>query len=205
MAKNGRSSRTEVVEISSSERVYDGWSRIDRVTARVRRRDGSDHTLRYEIRDHGSAAAVLPYDPVAGTVLLVRQLRLPVHLAGEDGWILEACAGLVDPADPHPEATVVREAFEETGHRIHDLEAVASVYSSPGSITEKVYLFLAQYQRGTAASDFKGDVDEDIEPVEMTAEGAWRLVEAGKIAGPKTPALIFTPPPRRPGLFAHHR
>lgn len=201
MVKETLAPRTEVTEIRSVERVYDGWSRIDRVTADVRRRDGSPHTLCYEIRDHGSAAAVLPYDPMAGTVLLVRQLRLPVHLNGDDGWILEACAGLVDPADPEPKATVFREAYEETGYRITDIEPVSTVYSSPGSITEKVHLFIAQYQRGTAEPHFLGDDDEDIEPVELSADGLWQMVEAGDIVDLKTFALVHALRVRRPGLF----
>ncbi len=190
------------ITIRSRERVYDGWSRVDVVIADVRHADGSVRTLRHEIRDHGIAAAALPFDPEARTVLLVRQLRLPVHLAGEDGFVLEAIAGLIEAGDDDAAACIAREAMEETGCRITDLDPVADAYCSPGSITEKLALFLARYRHGDAvARAGLTHEDEDIEVVEMRADAFWRLLEAGKINDLKTVALGYALKARHPKVF----
>lgn len=201
MTKKAPYPTTEIEKIRSIERVYDGWSTVDEVVADLRRRNGDIFTVRYEVRDHGRGAAVLPYDPDAGTVLLVRQLRLPVHLSGDDGTMLEVCAGLIDETDPDPARTVVREAHEETGYRVFDLELVSAAYSSPGSITEKLWLYLAQYRRGTAESHDLADEHEDIEVVEMTAAGLLAMVGRGEIRDLKTFALALALKEKRPGLF----
>ena len=190
------------ITIRERRRVYQGWSRIDLVTAEVRHADGSIRTLRHEIRDHGNAAAALAHDPCAGTVLLVRQLRLPVHLAGEDGYVLEACAGLIEPTDESAAACIIREVREETGCTISDLEPVADAYCSPGSITEKLALFLARYRHGEAAA--RGGLaheDEDIEVVEMAADEFWRCVESGRIRDLKTLVLGYALRFRHPEIF----
>jgi hypothetical protein len=45
---------------------------LRRLEFEERRRDGRWQPLRRELYDHGNAAAILPYDPSRGTVLMVR-------------------------------------------------------------------------------------------------------------------------------------
>ena len=88
------------VVIETIEPLSHRWARLDRYTIAYTRRDGVTERLFREVHDHGHGACVLPYDAARGTVLLVRQFRLPVHLNTDDGFIIEVCAGLLDGDDP---------------------------------------------------------------------------------------------------------
>ena len=90
----------------------------------------------------GEAVVVLPYDPVRDCVLLVEQFRAPVFMAGDpDPWVWEPVAGLVDPGET-PEQAAHREAAEEAGLSIARLEPAGRVYSSTGSSSEFLNLFV---------------------------------------------------------------
>ena len=103
---------TKRVIIEKVEPLSHRWVKLDRYTIRYTRQDGTEDTLVREVHDHGHGATVLPYDAKRGTVLLVRQFRLPAYLSdGGDGFIIETCAGLLDGDDPAVCAR--REAEEE--------------------------------------------------------------------------------------------
>lgn len=72
-----------------------------------------------------------------------RQFRFPVFLNGRDGFLIEAAAGLLDNASP--ETRIVAEAEEETGFRVTRVENVFEAFMRPGSVTEKLYFFIAEY------------------------------------------------------------
>ncbi len=192
------------VKIESAETLSSAWARNVMYTIDYQRRDGRHERLRREVHDHGSGAAVLPYDEARGTVLLVRQFRLPVHLAGGDGHILEACAGLLDGNDPA--TCACREAEEELGFRLTNLKQVAQTFSTPGAVTEQITLYLARYdltQRVSAGGGHAAE-GEDIEVVEMPFEAALGLALTGKIIDAKTVTLLLfqerelrSPTPRR--------
>lgn len=154
------------------------------------------------IHDHGNGAAVLPYDPDAKTVLLTRQLRFPVFVAGEDGFLVEPCAGLVDDGET-PEDGIRREAMEEIGTRLSALEKIAEVYVSPGFVTEKITLFLAEYSPADRIAD-GGGLDEEHEHIEVLE---WPLAtlkaafDAGGIHDAKLMILTQALMTRRPELF----
>ena len=115
-------------------------------------RAGSRATQQRETYDRGNGATVLLYDPERRTVLLTRQFRYPVYVNDHpDGMLVETAAGLLD--DDDPETAIRREAAEETGLEIGDVEHVYDVYMSPGSVTERIHFFAARYQ----ASDRRHD------------------------------------------------
>lgn len=178
------------IVIAAAELVYSGWAKLTRYTLDIERHDGSMMRAVREVHDHGHGAAVLPFDAARGTVLLVRQFRLPPHLAGANGMMIEACAGLLD--DDKPEVCAAREAEEELGYRVHNLKSAGRIWGSPGAINESIWLFLADY----AAADRigkgggKDGEDEDIEILEMLLEEAMQLVAAGEIADAKTLILL---------------
>ena len=132
---------------------------------------------------------MLPYDQHRGTVLLVRQFRLPVHLNGGDGFIIEACAGLLDGNDPAECAR--REAEEELGFRLSSLRKVASTFMSPGAVTERITLFLANYDHDHRIGEGGGVAHEgeDIEILEIPFNELRRLVKSGGIVDAKTVML----------------
>jgi nudix-type nucleoside diphosphatase (YffH/AdpP family) len=167
------------------------WARNTMYEIDYRFRDGHREILHREVHDHGSGAAVLPYDPARHTVLLVRQFRLPVHLSGRDGDTLEVCAGLLDGNDP--ETCASREAEEELGYRLSNLRQVAQTFMTPGAVTEELTLFLAEYGLSSRISDGGGHAaeHEDIEVIEMTFTDLLAMVRDQRIIDAKTVMLTL--------------
>ncbi|MCP4304952.1 MAG: NUDIX domain-containing protein, partial [bacterium] len=160
------------VRVLKSEVLADDWAKLTRYTIDYRRRDGERETLIRQVYDRGDGAAILPYDPARGTVLLVRQFRMPVYLRAHSGWLIEACAGLLD--DRQPEAAILREAREELGYELKDISRVLDVLMSPGSVNEQLALFTARYTPADRVSSGGGaeDEGEDIEVLEVTLDDA---------------------------------
>jgi nudix-type nucleoside diphosphatase (YffH/AdpP family) len=174
----------------TSEILSDGWAELSKHTFELRRRDGSwDRQVR-EVYDRGNAAVILPYDPMRGTVLLVRQFRLPAFLQGDRAPLIEACAGLLDENDP--ETCIRKEAEEELGYRMGAVTHIYDIYMSPGSVTEKLSFFTAEYSPADRVSDGGGEVSEgeDIEVLEMPLDEALAMVKGGRIVDAKTVMLV---------------
>ena len=179
------------VKIERVEALSHAWAKLDRYTIHYTRRDGVTETLIREVHDHGHGAAVLPYDAARKTVLLVRQFRLPAYLSNTDGFLIEACAGLLDGNDPVECAR--REAEEELGYRLANLRLMASTFMTPGAVTERLTMFLADYDDAMRMGDGGGHPheSEDIEVVEMPFAEARRLTKDGGIIDAKTVMLIM--------------
>jgi nudix-type nucleoside diphosphatase (YffH/AdpP family) len=176
----------ERIETLSAERYP-----LRRYRFAQRRRDGSRATVERQIYELGASAAVLPIDRRRGTVLLVRQLRIAAYLNGDPPFLVEACAGHVEPGDESA-ATARREAEEELGYSLGKLTEVFVLYMSPGLISEKVHFFVAEYdpsmRRGTGGG-LAGE-GEDIEVLELALDDAWRMVENGEIIDAKAALLL---------------
>jgi nudix-type nucleoside diphosphatase (YffH/AdpP family) len=179
------------VEVEKVEPLSRGWVKLNRYILRYRRRDGREDRLIREIHDHGHGAAVLPYDAARGTVLLVRQFRLPAHLTGQNGFLIEACAGLLDGNDP--EICARREAEEELGVRISRPRRQGTVFLSPGAVTEQVTLFLADYDQAARIGEGGGHAHEgeDIEVLELPFAEMRKMMDDGRIRDAKTVLLGF--------------
>lgn len=155
-----------------------------------RRRDGELQSRTREIYDNGNSAVILPYDPDRKTVLLTRQLRLPIFLQDGKAQTLEACAGKLDGEEP--ERRIVKEVHEELGYSVSNLERLFELYVSPAAITEKAVFFTCIYSPANRVSDGGGlkDEGEDIEVVETTLDEAAAMIAAGEIIDAKTVVLI---------------
>jgi nudix-type nucleoside diphosphatase (YffH/AdpP family) len=179
------------IRIRGRETLSAGWFTLEKVTFDQRRHDGSRQTLEREVYHNGPGAAVLPVDAARGTVLLVRQLRIPAYVNGDGPMLIEACAGMVEKGKD-PAETVRAEARQEMGFRLHDLRKVFELYPSPGASAEKLHLFLARYapdDRIGAGGGLAGE-GEQIELLEMPLSEAWEMVEAGRIIDAKTVLLL---------------
>lgn len=179
------------IRIRARRTLSDRRFKLETVTFEQTAADGSRQTLDREVYHSGTGAAVLPVDRVAGTVLLVRQLRIPAFLRAGEATLLEACAGVVDGGDD-PADTVRREAEEEMGCRLHDLRQVCEVYTSPGACTELLHLFLARYEPADRLGAGGGlpEEGERIAILEPTLDEAWRMVASGRIRDAKTVLLL---------------
>jgi nudix-type nucleoside diphosphatase (YffH/AdpP family) len=174
----------------SSEILSDDWAVLTKHTFELKRRDGAWEKQVRQTYDRGHAAVILPFDPVRGTVLLVRQFRLPVFLQGHREPLIEACAGLLDDNDP--ETCIRLETEQELGYRLGAVKKIYDIYMSPGSVTERLSFFTAEYSPDDRVSDGGGDAGEgeDIEVLEMTLGDAMALVESGGIMDAKTVMLV---------------
>jgi nudix-type nucleoside diphosphatase (YffH/AdpP family) len=161
------------VRITDVELVATAWHVLRRTTFEQRDRSGAWVRKTAETYDRGNGATILLYDPDRRTVLLTRQFRYPVYVNGHaDGMLLEAAAGLLD--DDEPEAAIRREALEETGHEVGEIEHVFDVYMSPGSVTERLHFYAAPYSAATAlhAGGGLADEGEQIDVVELGIDEA---------------------------------
>ena len=141
--------------------------------------------------DRGNGAAILLYNRAAGTVILTRQFRLPTYLNGNPtGMLIEVCAGLLDKDDP--EACIKKEAEEEAGFVVRNPRKVFEAYMSPGSVTEKLFFFVAEYEHEHRISAGGGDEKEgeDIEVLEIPLEKALEMIALGEIRDAKTIMLL---------------
>jgi len=180
----------EGVRIRRVETVAHVKGKLISVEYEQRRRDGERQSRTREVYDNGNSAAILPYDPDRSTVLLARQLRLPIFLQDGKSQTLEACAGKLDGEEP--ETRIVKEVQEELGYRVSNLERLFELYASPAAIMEKVVFFTCIYAPADRVSNGGGlkDEGEDIEVVETTLDEAAAMIAAGEIVDAKTVVLI---------------
>ncbi len=176
--------------IRNIETLADDWYILKKTTFDYQRKDGTWQTVSRETYDRGNGATILLYNKVAKTVVLTRQFRFPTFVNGHSGMMIEACAGLLDMDSP--EACIRKETAEETGYQIGEARKVFEAYMSPGSVTEKLFFFVAEYSQNDCISDGGGLVDdgEDIEVLEIPFTQAMRMIETGEIVDGKTIMLL---------------
>lgn len=179
------------VRILQKEILSDNWYTLRKITYEYRKADGTWQTQSREAYDRGNGATILLYNKQAGTVILTRQFRLPTFINGNPtGMLIEACAGLLDKDDP--EDCIRRETEEETGYRVHHVQKVFEAYMSPGSVTEILYFFVAEYSKeqkinGGGGNEHEG---ENIEVLEMSLDKAMQMIATGEIMDGKTIMLL---------------
>ena len=155
-----------------------------------RRTDGSWQRLQREAYDRGNGAAILLYDMARRTVVLTRQFRLPTYLNGYRQMLIEAAAGQLD--DASPEERIRAEAEEETGYRVRDARKIFEAFMSPGSVTEILHFFVAEYSPASKAGEGGGlaGEGEDIEVLELGFDEAYAMIGRGEIVDAKTIMLL---------------
>lgn len=179
------------IRIIKSETLSDNWYILKKFTFDQQRRDGEWQRQTREVYDRGNGATILLYNRDRKTVILTRQFRFPVFINGHESDLIEAAAGLLDNMDP--ESRIKAEAEEETGFKVTRVRKIFEAYMSPGSVTEKLYFYLAEYQpqdRTGAGGGIKSE-GEDIDVLEIALEEALRYVETGKIVDGKTIMLLY--------------
>jgi len=181
---------SERARIIKKEILSDNWYILRKITYEYQHKNGEWLTQTREAYDRGNGATILLYNKQNNTVILTRQFRLPTFINGnESGMLIESCAGLLD--QDNPEDCIRRETEEETGYKITDVKKIYEAYMSPGSVTEILYFFVAEYSKDMKASEGGGvDEDEDIEVLELKFSEAWTMMEKGEIKDAKTIMLL---------------
>lgn len=192
-----------VPRIVGERELYRGFVRLTKVSFEIDW-DGERRSVEREVHDHGDVGSVLPVDPERGMCILLRQFRLTPVLDGEDGWIWEAPAGLLEGATPADCARA--EAREEAGVEIVELHDLGPIRSSPGIVKERVGLFWGTYSGPPpAAIGGLADEHEMIEVHELPLSRAAAMNDEGLIIDAKTSITIYRLRHARPDLFASRK
>jgi len=179
------------IKILNTEILSDNWYVLKKITYEYLKKDGTKQTQSREAYDRGNGATILLYNKLQKTVILTRQFRIPTYVNGnDDGMLIEACAGLLDK--DNAEDCIKRETEEETGYKVTDVRKIFEAYMSPGSVTEIVHFFVAEYSKSMKVNEGGGveDEEENIEVLEMEIEVAMKMIENGKIKDGKTIMLL---------------
>lgn len=179
------------VNLISEEILSDNWYTLRKYTFDYQRADGSWERQSREAYDRGNGATILLYNTDKQTVILTRQFRIPTYTNGnETGMLIEACAGLLDK--DNAEDCIKRETEEETGYKIRSVKKIFEAYMSPGSVTEILYFFIAEYAEDMKVTDGGGceTEQENIEVLEIPFSQAVEMIRTGEIKDAKTILLI---------------
>ncbi|WP_160137330.1 GDP-mannose pyrophosphatase NudK [Chryseobacterium sp. c4a] len=179
------------ITILKTDILSDNWYTLNKVTFTVRKKDGTTETQSREAYDRGNGAVILLYNTISNTIILTRQFRLPTYINGNaTGMLIEACAGLLD--NDNPEDCIKRETEEETGYKVSKVEKVFEAYMSPGSVTEILHFFIAEYSNEMKINDGGGleEEGEQIEVLELPIDKALAMMDSGEIKDAKTIMLL---------------
>ncbi|MFQ5995116.1 MAG: NUDIX domain-containing protein [Acidiferrobacterales bacterium] len=178
-----RTSADERVEILEKSSPFRGYFRIDRYRLRHRKHDGGwTPPLTREVLERGQTVAILPYDPIADTVVLIEQFRIGAYAAELEPWLTEVVAGTVEPGED-PEAVARREVVEEAGCQVTEVERIGKILLSSGASSETTTMYCGRVDSGGVGGihglEHEG---EDILVSVLSADVAIAQVASGQIA-----------------------
>ncbi len=179
------------IKITQKELLSDNWYMLHKFTYQYCNKNGEWETQVREAYDRGNGATILLYNSQKKTIILTRQFRLPTYINGnETGMMIEACAGLLD--ENNAEDCIKKETEEETGYKVSKVQKIFEAYMSPGSVTEIVHFFIAEYAADMKVSEGGGLVEEqeNIEVLELDFETACGMITSGEIRDGKTIMLL---------------
>ena len=179
------------VRILQTDILSDNWYILKKIRYEFTANDGAHTIQTREAYDRGNGATILLYNKEKRTVILTRQFRLPTFINGNtDGMLIEACAGLLDK--DNPEDCIRRETEEETGYQVKDVRKIFEAYMSPGSVTEILYFFVAEYSNDMKMHEGGGieEEQENIEVLEITFDEAMHKIDTNEIKDGKTIMLL---------------
>ena len=171
--------------------LSDNWYTLNKYSYDYQKPTGEWERQEREAYDRGNGSTILLYNAAKQSVILTRQFRLPTFVNGNpDGMLVEACAGLLE--EHNAEDCIKKEAEEETGYKIDKVEKIFEAYMSPGSVTEIVYFFVAEYSEAMKVSEGGGlaHEQEDIEVLELNFDEAFSMIASGEIKDAKTIMLL---------------
>jgi len=179
------------VSIEKTEILSDNWYTLKKITFNIKKENGDTETQSREAYDRGNGAVILLYNTHTKNVILTRQFRLPTYINGNlDGMLIEACAGLLD--NDNPEDCIKRETEEETGYKISKVKKIFEAYMSPGSVTEILHFFIAEYSDDMKINDGGGleEEGESIEVLQLQFDETLSMIDNGEIKDAKTIMLL---------------
>lgn len=175
---------TQDIEIIKQEVVYQGFFTMKKVQFRHKLFNGGvSQVVTRELLHKGEATVVIAYDPTLDALVMVEQVRIGAYNPQGTGspWLLEMIAGMVE-SDENPEQVARREAKEEAGIELQQLEHLFSVWDSPGGVAERVHFFAAKVDAHQAGGIYGlATENEDIRVQVIAREAAYNAIAKGEI------------------------
>ncbi|HHE3576023.1 ADP-ribose diphosphatase [Pasteurella multocida] len=176
--------RQQDIDILKEETLYQGFFQLKKIQFKHKLfAGGYSGVVTRELLVKGAASAVIAYDPIKDAVVLVEQVRIGAYQpdSAQSPWLLELIAGMVEEGEK-PEEVALRESEEEAGVQVQDLQHCLSVWDSPGSVLERIHLFVGKVD-STTAKGLHGlsEENEDIRVHVVSREQAYQWVNEGKI------------------------
>ena len=170
------------IEVDQRETLFDSFLRVDRLKLRHSLFAGGwSELMTRELILRPCAVGVLLFDPAQQQVVLVRQIRVGMLDEGQDPWLLELVAGMVESGE-EPIEVAARESLEEANTKPQDLLQICEYYNSPGISNERITLFCGRVDATQAGGIFGLDAEhEDIEVVMLSLADALAKVASGEI------------------------
>ena len=180
------------VKIKSTETLSDNFFPLKKIHYEIENKNGTVEELTREVYLSSNGAVALLYNRENNSVVLTRQFRIPTYLNNNaTGMLLEACAGIVEEGED-PSDAMMREIEEETGYKVKSVKKVFEMYMTPGSVSEMLFFFIAEYTPQQKVSEGGGleEESEDIEVIEMRFDVAFNKIHSGEIKDAKTALLL---------------
>ena len=168
------------------------WGTLEQVNFDFTFKNGKTVNLTHEVYGKNDGIAILLYNPKTKKVILTKQFRMPVFVAGiQKGYLIEVVGGAMD-ANETPEITAIRETEEEVGYKISSVQKVTTSFLSPGILKEKAHLFISEYSEENKTENGGGVAaeNEEIEVLEISFEEAFQMIKTQEIIDARTIMLL---------------
>lgn len=176
----------------SSKVISSFWGTLSHLNFDYSFKNGQTKNVTHEVYGKSDGVAVLLYNTEKQTVILSKQFRSPIYVAGvSNGISIELVGGAIDENE-NPVATAIRETEEEVGYKVERLQRVSTIFLSPGIVKEKVHLFIGAYKDDDKTENGGGvfNEDEEIEVLEVSYSDALTMIEKEEIIDARTILLL---------------
>lgn len=170
------------VKIIKKERLYKGFFECNKYTIQHKLFSGGwSENIYREFFERGHAAAILPYDPITDSVVLIEQFRFGAMQSKQSPWLLELVAGILEKGETS-QALIKREAQEEAGLNILASQFICNYLVSPGGTTEQLDIFIGKVDASKAGGlHGLAEEGEDIRVHVFPRQLAYQWIAQGKI------------------------
>ena len=176
----------------SKKVISNFWGKLEHVNFDFTFKNGTKKNLTHEVYGKSDGVAILLYNPSTKKVILSRQFRMPVFVAGiNNGFSIEVVGGALDEGES-AEQCAIRETKEEVGYQISTVKKVTTTFLSPGIVKEKVHLFVGEYSEKNKTENGGGVAaeNEEIEVLETDFSKALQMIENEEIIDARTIMLL---------------
>ena len=177
----------------TSKIISNFWGKLEQVNFDFKFKNGKTANLTHEVYGKSDGVAILLYNSSTQKVILTKQFRMPMYVAGsKKGFSIEVVGGTIDENES-PEKSVIRETEEEVGYKIAEVKKVSTIFLSPGIVREKVHLFIGEYEAEDKTENGGGveAENEEIEVLETQFSDALKMIETEEIIDARTILLLY--------------